>query len=64
MQRFEAAGPFERRTIVYCGGGVSAGLDAIALTMLGHQDLSIYDGSMFEWCADSALPLVTGTEPG
>ncbi len=63
-QRFETSRPFDRRTIVYCGGGVSAGLDAIALTMLGHQDLAIYDGSMFEWCMDPALPLVTGTEPG
>jgi thiosulfate/3-mercaptopyruvate sulfurtransferase len=63
-QRFEAARPFERRAIVYCGGGVSAGLDAIALTMLGHKDFAIYDGSMFEWCMDPALPLVSGTEPG
>ena len=62
-QRFETSRPFERRTIVYCGGGVSAGLDAIALTMLGHQDLAIYDGSMFEWCADPALPLVTRRRP-
>ncbi len=63
-QRFEPSGAFNRRTIVYCGGGVSAGLDAIALTMLGHKDLAIYDGSMFEWCADPALPLVLGNEPG
>jgi thiosulfate/3-mercaptopyruvate sulfurtransferase len=63
-QQFEPSGAFDRRTIVYCGGGVSAGLDAIALTMLGHNDLAIYDGSMFEWCADPALPLVTGAEPG
>jgi thiosulfate/3-mercaptopyruvate sulfurtransferase len=63
-QQFEPSGTFDRRTIVYCGGGVSAGLDAIALTMLGHDDIAIYDGSMFEWCADPALPLVTGSEPG
>jgi thiosulfate/3-mercaptopyruvate sulfurtransferase len=63
-QKFEPSGAFDRRTIVYCGGGVSAGLDAIALTMLGHDDVAIYDGSMFEWCADPGLPLVTGAEPG
>ncbi len=62
--KFASARPFGRRTIDYCGGGVSASLDAIALTMLGHQDLAIYDGSMFEWCMDPALPLVLGAEPG
>jgi thiosulfate/3-mercaptopyruvate sulfurtransferase len=63
-RRFDASGALDRRTIVYCGGGVSAGLDAIALTMLGHDDVAIYDGSMFEWCADPGLPLVSGAEPG
>lgn len=63
-QRFTESGAAARRTILYCGGGVSAALDAIALTMLGHQDISVYDGSMFEWCMDPALPLVLGTEPG
>ena len=63
-RRFEASGALDKRAIVYCGGGVAAALDAIALTMLGHDDVAIYDGSMFEWCADPGLPLVTGTEPG
>ena len=63
-QRFEASGTFSRRTILYCGGGVSASLDALALTMLGHPDVAIYDGSMFEWCMDPALPLVSGVNPG
>jgi thiosulfate/3-mercaptopyruvate sulfurtransferase len=63
-QRFEAPGSLSRRTILYCGGGVSASLGAIALTMLGHRDLAVYDGSMFEWCMDPALPLVLGANPG
>ena len=63
-QKFHAAGPFDRRTVLYCGGGVSACLDAIALTMLGQEDLAVYDGSMFEWCMDPALPLVLGAGPG
>jgi thiosulfate/3-mercaptopyruvate sulfurtransferase len=62
--RFEQAAPFGRHTIVYCGGGVSATIDALALTMLKHDDISIYEGSMMEWAADPALPLVLGTEPG
>ncbi len=63
-RRFADTGVFERRALLYCGGGVSAALDAIALTMLGHREVAIYDGSMFEWCMDAALPLVAGSEPG
>jgi thiosulfate/3-mercaptopyruvate sulfurtransferase len=63
-KKFEHARPFDRRTIVYCGGGVSATLNAIALEMLGHQNVAVYDGSMYEWCADPSLPLVLGAEPG
>ncbi|MBF7729059.1 sulfurtransferase [Pseudomonas sp. N040] len=62
--RFEESAPFGRPTIVYCGGGVSAAIDALALTMLKHNDVAIYDGSMFEWASDPVLPLVLGTEPG
>lgn len=64
-ERFKACGSFDRsRTIVYCGGGVSAAIDALALTMLNHPDVGVYDGSMMEWCADPALPLVLGAELG
>ena len=63
-KRFETAAPFGRKTILYCGGGVSAAIDAIALAMLGHEDLTIYDGSMYEWCLSEDLPLVSGPHPG
>lgn len=48
------------RTILYCAAGVSAALDALALTVAGATDVAIYDGSLNEWSADPALPLVTG----
>jgi thiosulfate/3-mercaptopyruvate sulfurtransferase len=38
-------------------------MDALALTLAGHPDIAVYDGSMSEWVADEALPLVTGTAP-
>ncbi len=62
--QFETAAPFGRPAILYCGGGVSAAIDALALTILKHDNVAVYDGSMFEWTADPALPLVLGTEPG
>jgi thiosulfate/3-mercaptopyruvate sulfurtransferase len=48
------------RVITYCGGGIAASSDAFVLNVLGVDDVAIYDGSMTEWAADPALPLVTG----
>ena len=45
------------RTIAYCGGGISAASTAFALSLLGVEQVSIYDGSMGEWTADPSLPL-------
>jgi thiosulfate/3-mercaptopyruvate sulfurtransferase len=44
----------------YCGGGISATLDAFALTLLGEANVAVDDGSMGEWMADPALPLARG----
>jgi thiosulfate/3-mercaptopyruvate sulfurtransferase len=51
------------RIITYCGGGISATVDAFALKLIGYDNVAVYDGSMSEWAADPALPLVTGTAP-
>jgi thiosulfate/3-mercaptopyruvate sulfurtransferase len=51
------------RVITYCGGGISATMDALALTLLGHRDVAVYDGSMLEWASDPELPLTVGEEP-
>jgi thiosulfate/3-mercaptopyruvate sulfurtransferase len=45
--------------ITYCAAGIAAASDALALTILGHGDVSIYDGSLNEWAADANAPLVT-----
>lgn len=49
-----------RRVITYCGAGVAAASDAFVLTLLGHEGVSVYDGSLIEWAADGSLPLVLG----
>ena len=49
--------------ILYCGGGISAAANALALTLLGRQDIAIYDGSLQEWAADTRLPMTTGAAP-
>jgi thiosulfate/3-mercaptopyruvate sulfurtransferase len=59
--KFAAAGATERkRVITYCGGGIAACSDALALTLLGVDGVAVYDGSMVEWAADSSLPMETG----
>jgi thiosulfate/3-mercaptopyruvate sulfurtransferase len=58
---FEQVGALQRpRVICYCGGGISATMDALALTRLGHPAVAVYDGSMSEWTRDPALPMETG----
>lgn len=46
--------------IAYCGGGVAASANALALTLIGHRQVAVYDGSLSEWAADPALPMETG----
>lgn len=45
--------------IAYCAGGIAAAADALALAVIGHTNVAVYDGSLNEWAADPALPLVT-----
>jgi thiosulfate/3-mercaptopyruvate sulfurtransferase len=46
-----------KRSIVYCGGGIAATLDAFLLYQLGHKNVTVYDNSMSEWAADGTLPI-------
>lgn len=58
---FAEVGAFERpQVILYCGGGISATMDALALTRLGHLGVAVYDGSMSEWTRDPELPMEIG----
>ena len=59
-RRFEAVGAFDKEVITYCGGGIAASADALALVMLGHPAVKLYDASMSEWAIDPTLPMETG----
>jgi thiosulfate/3-mercaptopyruvate sulfurtransferase len=57
---FEEVGALARpRVIRYCGGGISATRDALALMLLGHPKVAVYDRSLSEWTSDAALQLRT-----
>jgi len=55
--RFGRVGAFSERVITYCGGGVAASADAMALVMLGHPAVKLYNGSLLEWATDPSLPM-------
>ena len=52
-----------KRVITYCGGGISATMDCLALLVCGQANVAVYDGSMSEWVRDPTLPLKLGSEP-
>ncbi|WP_059022370.1 rhodanese-like domain-containing protein [Mycobacterium sp. M26] len=43
--------------VLYCGGGISASLNALALTVAGVGGIRIYDGSLEQWAADPEAAL-------
>ena len=45
--------------ITYCGGGIAATSVALALEMLGYENVKVYDASLTEWAADPELPMQT-----
>ena len=47
--------------VSYCNTGHWAATNWFVLSeVLGHEDVKLYDGSMVEWTADSANPLLVG----
>jgi thiosulfate/3-mercaptopyruvate sulfurtransferase len=57
---FSKVGAMDKPVITYCGGGIAASADALALIMLGHRDVRLYDASLSEWAIDPGLPMETG----
>ena len=63
-EKFASVGALEDKPVIaYCGGGISATMDAMMLFQLGKTDVSVYDGSMSEWIRDPDLPLKLGDAP-
>ena len=61
QEHFKEAGATDAaRVITYCGGGIAATSDALVLTLLGHENVAVYDGSLSEWARDESLPMEVG----
>ena len=55
--RFADVGP---AAIVYCGSGVTACADLLAMEAAGITDARLYPGSWSDWCSDPNRPIATG----
>jgi thiosulfate/3-mercaptopyruvate sulfurtransferase len=60
-QRYAALGAEDAEPVVYCGSGVTACHDLLALHLAGLRG-SLYAGSWSEWSADDSLPVKTGRD--
>lgn len=58
-ERYEALGAAREEAVVYCGSGVNACHDLLALQVAGLRG-SLYAGSWSEWSSDPSLPVATG----
>ncbi len=58
---FQKAGiDLTKPVITTCGSGVTAAILTLGLTLLGHNNNSLYDGSWSEWGSDPDTPVETG----
>jgi thiosulfate/3-mercaptopyruvate sulfurtransferase len=58
--KYAAAGDTE--VIAYCGSGITAAVDLLALEVAGIEGARLYEGSWSDWSRQD-LPIATGPEP-
>jgi thiosulfate/3-mercaptopyruvate sulfurtransferase len=61
--RFASFGETSRPVVTYCGSGVAACANALAMRVAGLPDPLLYAGSWSDW-STAGFPVATGPEPG
>jgi len=60
-ERYRSLGAWGTRPVVaYCGSGVTACHDLLALAIAGRNDAQLYEGSWGDWAGDLSLPAALG----
>ena len=61
QKKFKEAGVGDAEQIIaYCGSGIAASNDAFVLSLLGFDNVAVYDNSLAEWGYDAQLPMIMG----
>lgn len=63
-ERFRALGVAAGNTVSYCGSGVSACHNLIAMELAGLSGARLYEGSWSDWSSRPEAPVETGPDPG
>jgi thiosulfate/3-mercaptopyruvate sulfurtransferase len=61
--RYAALGATDRPVVAYCGSGLNATHDLLALELAGIGGARLYAGSWSDWSSDPARPIATGARP-
>ena len=62
-ERYAAIGADRRPAVAYCGSGLSASHDLLALELAGIHGGRLYEGSWSDWSSDPSRPAATGSRP-
>ncbi len=62
--RFDALGADKaERVVAYCGSGINACQNILALEVAGYKNLLLYEGSWSDWSRNPERPAAMGSEP-
>lgn len=62
-ERYARLGADERTTVAYCGSGLTAAHDLLAMELAGLPPGRLYEGSWSDWSSQAARPAATGERP-